>query len=81
MALKIVKKPVVAKALLYGFVYWFDRRESRRTNRHEKALWALWQSHVKLVKTQGKNLAKSGAYIKSYIDEAKSLKKEILKEI
>ncbi len=81
MGLKVVEKAVVAKATLYGFVYWFSKRKKRRTNKHEKALKALWQSHVRLVRTQGKNFVKRGAYIKSFIDEANSLKKEIIKEM
>ena len=81
MALRVVEKAVVAKATLYGFVYWFSKRKKRRTNRHEEALRTLWQSHIRLTKTQGKNFVKRGAYIRNFIDEANSLKKEIIKEM
>ena len=35
-SLKIVKKRVVAKATLYGFVYWYDTKSKKRTNKKEK---------------------------------------------
>lgn len=38
-SLKIVKKRVVAKATLYGFVYWYDTKHKTRTNKKEQ----LWQ--------------------------------------
>ena len=38
-AFKIVKKRVVAKATLYGFVFWYDIKNKKRTNKKEIKRW------------------------------------------
>ncbi len=40
-ALKILKKRVVAKATLYGFVFWYDTKSKKRTNKKETKKWQI----------------------------------------